>query len=97
MQIMNFDRLARLKCPSCGSDHKDVADIVGTDKRIVAKVTTCCGCGLSNFYANSARTFAGLLIGSMQLAREGMSPEPTEMFERKEMLEIMINPIQTNI
>lgn len=97
MRIMNYGRLAKLKCSSCGSEHKDVADIVGADGQIVAKVTTCCGCGLSNIYANSARTVAGLLIGSMKLAREGMTPEPTELFERKEMMEVLINPIQTDI
>lgn len=97
MQIMNFDRLAKIKCIVCGSRKKDVSDIMTKNNQILAKVSVCCGCGLTQIYANSSKAVAGLLIHNMGLAKEGMLPEPTEMFEHREMLEIVVNPIETNI
>lgn len=97
MQIMNYGRLAKIKCIVCGSRHKDVSDIMSRENKIIAKISVCCGCGLTQIYANSSKTVAGFLLGNMTMAKEGMQPEPTEMFENREMMEVVVNPIPTNI
>ena len=103
MQKMDFDRLAQWKCLYCGSRKKDVADMIGKDGEIVAKVITCCHCGHTNIFAHSARSVVGLLVNSFTMAREGMNEVPThinehpELKETKDPLHYVVNPIKTNI
>lgn len=97
MQTMNYLRLAKIKCAVCGSRHKDVSDIMSKENKIIAKISVCCGCGLTQIYANSSKTVAGFLIGNMAMVKEGMQPEHTELFEHREMMEVIVNPIHTNI
>lgn len=99
MQVMNFMRLANWKCQVCGSRHKDVNDIVGTNGEIIMKISVCCRCGNVMLYANTAKSVAGFLLNNFTMVRKGLIPEETESLEQKELLEnrSLCNPIKTNI
>ena len=103
MEEMDFERFAKWKCLYCGSRKKDVADITGKDGQILCRVVTCCHCCHTDKYAKTARAAAGFLLDNSVMIREGMTPVPTHlnkvppMKERKETLDYVINPIQTDI
>lgn len=98
MAGVDFERLAQLKCTACGSPHKEVLDIMSKENKIIAKVVTCCDCGLSNFYAHSAKLAAGLLLSNPNLVREGMISEESDYPDhKKDMLEVVVNPYPTQI
>lgn len=108
MQRQNFDRLGRWKCLVCGSTKKDVRDLIAFDGKNVLKISVCCGCGNTQLYANSAESVAGILLNNANMAYEGMFANSNHTNENegehipgcdehKEMLEVIVNPIQTDI